>query len=128
MPSDFESKSVDMELGNNDEKLNIEKTDTIDSLAYEQDTFSLILLLTDGMDWSDMMRHLWLLQEKLNTYIWYIDSGQYEEKYSNVKRIELRVSFLFEEPELCHELLEKAKKVFMNVFENFEMIVEHGRK
>jgi hypothetical protein len=128
MPSDFESKSVDMELGNNDEKFNIENTDTIDSLAYEQDTSSLILLLTDGMDWSDMMRHLWLLQEKLNTYIWYIDSGQYEEKYSNVKRIELRVSFLFEEPELCHELLEKAKQVFMNVFENFEMIVEHGRK
>jgi hypothetical protein len=117
-----------MELGNNDEKFNIENTDTIDSLAYEQDTSSLILLLTDGMDWSDMMRHLWLLQEKLNTYIWYIDSGQYEEKYSNVKRIELRVSFLFEEPELCHELLEKAKQVFMNVFENFEMIVEHGRK
>jgi hypothetical protein len=80
------------------------------------------------MDWSDMMRHLWLLQEKLNSYIWYIDSGQYEEKYSNVKRIELRVSFLFEEPELCYELLEKAKQVFMNVFENFEMIVEHGRK
>jgi hypothetical protein len=80
------------------------------------------------MDWSDMMRHLWLLQEKLNSYIWYIDSGQYEENYSNVKRIELRVSFLFAELELCHEILEKAKKVFMNVFENFEMIVEHGRK
>ena len=60
----------DMELENNDDKFNIEKTDTIDGLAYEQDTSSLILLLTDGMDWSDMNRHLLLLQDKLNTYIW----------------------------------------------------------
>ena len=116
----------DMELGNNDEKLNIENTDTIDGMAYEQDTSSLILLLADGMDWSDMNRHLLLLQDKLNTYIWYIDSGQYEEKYPNVKSIEMRVSFLFEEPKLCHRLLEKAKHVFMNVFENVEMIVENG--
>lgn len=114
-------------MDNKDEKLNIENTDTIDGLAYEQDTSSLILLLADGMDWSDTNRHLLLLQEKLNAYIWYIDSRQYEEKYPNVKRIELRVSFLFEEPEICHKLLERAKQVFMNVFENVEMIVEYGR-
>lgn len=110
------------------DKFNIENTDTIDSLAYEQETSSLILLLTDGMDWSDMSRHLLLLQEKLNTYIWYIDSRQYEEKYTDVKRIEIRVSFLFQEPEICHKLLERAKLVFMNVFENVEMIVGHGTK
>ena len=118
----------DMELENNDDKFNIEKTDTIDGLAYEQDTSSLILLLTDGMDWSDMNRHLLLLQDKLNTYIWYIDSGQYKEKYPNVKSVELRVSFLFEEPEICRKLLERAKQVFVDVFENVEMIVEHGTK
>lgn len=118
----------DMELENNDDKFNIEKTDTIDGLAYEQDTSSLLLLLTDGMDWSDMNRHLLLLQDKLNTYIWYIDSGQYKEKYPNVKSVELRVSFLFEEPEICRKLLERAKQVFVDVFENVEMIVEHGTK
>ncbi len=111
-----------------DEEFNIEKTDTIDSLAYEQETSSLTLLLADGMDWTDMNRHLLLLKEKLNTYIWYIDSRQYAEKYPNVKKIELRVSFLFEEPETCHLLFERAKQVLMNVFENVEMIVEHGVK
>lgn len=96
------------------EKLNVENTDTIDGVAYEQATSSLILLLADGMDWSDTNRHLLLLQEKLNNYIWYIDSEQYKEKYPNVKRIELRVNFLFEEPEICHKLLERAKQVFMD--------------
>ena len=116
-----------MELENNNNKLNVENTDTIDGLAYEQETSSLILLLADGMDWSDMNRHLLLLQDKLNTYIWYIDSGQYKEKYPNVKSVELRVSFLFKKPEICHKLLERAKQVFVDVFENVEMIVEQGR-
>ena len=49
-----------MESENNDDRFNIEKTYTIDGLAYEQDTSSLLLLLTDGMDWSDMNRHLLL--------------------------------------------------------------------
>ena len=38
------------------------------------------------------------------------------------------VSFLFEEPEICRKLLERAKQVFVDVFENVEMIVEHGTK
>lgn len=55
-----------------------------------------------------------------------IDMERSKYNYPNVKRIEMRVSFLFEEPKLCHRLLEKAKHVFMNVFENVEMIVENG--
>ena len=36
-----------MELENNNNKLNVENTDTIDGLAYEQETSSLILLLAE---------------------------------------------------------------------------------
>lgn len=115
-----------MTLNNNYEKMNIENTDTIDGLAFKEETSSLILLLADGMDWIDMNRHLQLLQDKLNTYIWYIESRQYEEKYPNVERIEVRVSFLFKEPEICHKLLDAAEQVLLNVFRNIEMIVAYG--
>ena len=115
-----------MTLNNNYEKMNIENTDTIDGLAFKEETSSLILLLADGMDWIDMNRHLQLLQDKLNTYIWYIESRQYEEKYPNVERIEVRVSFLFKEPEICHKLLDAAEQVLLNVFRNIEMIVSYG--
>ena len=37
-----------MELDNNDEKLNIENTDTIDGMAYEQDTTSVEVCLLFG--------------------------------------------------------------------------------
>lgn len=113
-----------MELEN--EKLNIEKTDTIDGMAYNQETSSLILLLADGMDWLDINKHLLLLQEKLNNYIMFIESKQYAEKYENVKRIEVRLSFLFKEPEICDKLLDSAKVAFLNVFDNIELIINHG--
>lgn len=115
-----------MAKDNDYEKLNIENIDSIDGLAFKQETSSLILLLADGMDWIDMNRHLMLLQDKLNTYIYYIDSRQYEEKYPNVERIEVRVSFLFKEPEICHKLLDRAEQILSNIFENIEMIVTHG--
>lgn len=107
---------------------NIESTDTIDTLAYREQSGMLILQLADGMDWSDSERHFELLREKLDTYIWYIDSKQYEEKYPKVQRIELRVKFVFKEPEVCIRLLEKAGAVLHRVFENSALIVERGEK
>ena len=50
------------------------------------------------------------------------------EFWVHIKGVELRVSFLFEEPEICRKLLERAKQGFVDVFENVEMIVEHGTK
>ena len=43
-----------MELENNNNKLNVENTDTIDGLAYEQETSSLILLLGR---WNGLVRY-----------------------------------------------------------------------
>lgn len=109
-----------------DEKLNIEKTDIIDGLAYDKESFTLILLLADGMDWLDENRHLLLLQEKLNTYIGYIDTKQYAEKYPEVRKIELRVSFLFKEPDMCRYLLERAEMVLADIFGDVEFKIEYG--
>lgn len=108
------------------EKLNIEETDVIDGIAYDKETGSLILLLADGMDWSDESKHLLLLQEKLNNYIYYIDTEQYSEKYKDVKRIEWQMNFLFKEPESCYRLLKRLKAIMTQKFKNVEIMIEHG--
>lgn len=59
-------------------------------MAYEQDTSSLILLLADGMDWSDMNRHLFLLQEKLATNEAAIESLKNSVNIEKVHRIRLK--------------------------------------
>lgn len=97
--------------------MNVENTNTIDSLAYDKDSFTLILLLSDGMDWTDKNRHLLLLREKLNSYIRYIDTRQYAEKYPDVRKIEVRISFLFKEPDECRYLLERAGFVLKDFYD-----------
>lgn len=110
------------------DKLNVERTDTIDGLAFDEETSSLILLLADGMDWIDENRHLILLQEKLNNYIKYIDSNQYLEKYPNVKKIEWQIHFLFKEPYKCYRLLEYLKMIMADAFKDVKIFIEHGTK
>ena len=52
----------------------ITEKDTIDSVAYENNT--LIMQLYDHLDFEGKFEydHLVMLQDKLNTYIWYVDS------------------------------------------------------
>lgn len=107
--------------------MNIEWTDYIDSVAYEEDSKTLIMLMTDGMDWSDENTHLLLLQAKLNSYILYIDTRQFEEKYPLTERIKLGISFYYEDvPNLCMKLLERAGEVLVDIYENIEITVSFG--
>ena len=123
----------------NDGKFNIESTETIDSIAYEQDTKKLLMLISDGMDWTDEGKHMLLLQSKLNSYIRYIDTKQYLEYIERVRKknelkespkvntIEIRIGFLFKEPQICNDFIEKVlKPKISELFNNVDIVVEHG--
>lgn len=138
----FNNKEYDKALENMDnEKLNIENTETIDSIAYEQDTEKLLMLISDGMDWSDINRHMFLLQSKLNSYIRYIDTKQFLEYIERVREkigldelpkidtIEIRIGFLFKEPQICNDFIEKTvKPKITELFNNVDIVIEHGTK
>ena len=109
-----------------DDRYNVEITDTIDSVAYNTENKMLILWLVDGMDWSDEAMHLTLLKKKLNSYLYYVDTGQYEESYPDTERIELRICFRCECPELCMIMLDAVRNVLEGLFENSALIIEFG--
>jgi hypothetical protein len=54
----------------------IEKTKVIDRLGVEAATGHVVLTVVDEMDWSDDQRHLLALQEKLNTYLSFVERGE----------------------------------------------------
>lgn len=56
---------------------------TIDSIAVTNDDEGIILLITDHLEWKDEYNHLVILQEKINAYISFLESGQYKEIYNN---------------------------------------------
>lgn len=111
---------------NNETVLNIERTNTIDGIAYNEKDLKLVLLLADGMDWHDEKNHLLLLQEKINNYISYIEGKQYLQKYSNVEQIEIQIKFLFKETDNCRKFLEQVEKIISTSLNNTSINMEYG--
>ncbi len=111
---------------NNETVLNIERTNTIDGIAYDEKDLKLVLLLADGMDWHDEKNHLLLLQEKINNYIAYIEGKQYLQKYSNVEQIEIQIKFLFKETDNCKKFLEQVEKIISTSLNNTSINIEYG--
>lgn len=63
--------------------MSVEQTNTIDYAGIEKATGKLILTVSDHLDWTqdEQVRHIALLQDKINTYLSYIESGQMLKDY-----------------------------------------------
>lgn len=53
---------------------------TVDWLALEKGTGRILLTVVDDLDWTDEAGHLFVLQEKLDTYLAFIESGEVFER------------------------------------------------
>ena len=108
------------------ENFAIERSDTIDFINYDEKSGLLQLHIIDGMDWEDRPVHMKLMIDKLNNYLLYIDTKQFEEKYPETKRIEILIRHCFDQPDECMVIYNKVSAVLENLFENSALIVEKG--
>lgn len=107
------------------ERLNIEKTDSIDGIGVDPtDKTKLIITLMDGMDWTNELEHLLLLQEKMNNYIAYVETKQYLPQYQNIEKVEFDLQFLFKKTEKCEKLLGAIKSIVASRLRNATISVE----
>ena len=90
----------------------IDNAEVIDATAYEGK--KLILQLYDHLEFDDeiIKEHMFMLQDKLNTYIWFIDSKQYEETYPNASLsvYEIQIKFKYQPSDFCIENLNHVNK------------------
>ncbi len=90
--------------------------DVIDSIAYEESNHLLILYIYDHLDFEKEIEndHMFMLQEKLNTYLWYLNSEQYKDVYPKVDftgyRFQINIVFLHEISNLCLDYLNHVRK------------------
>ena len=58
--------------------VSVDETDKIDFLWKDELSGRVMLTITDHLDWKkkDEGEHLLLLQDKLNTYLYFVESGQ----------------------------------------------------
>lgn len=60
--------------------MTVAQTGVVDWLGIEKVTGHVSLSVVDDLDWSDEQNHLLLLQEELNTYLAFIESGEVFER------------------------------------------------
>jgi hypothetical protein len=74
--------------------------------------------------------HMLMLQDKLNTYIWYIDSKQYRKTYpgKEFNNYLIKIFFVFEPSELCKEFIINVNKKLNYANIKIEYTVENDDK
>lgn len=69
--------------------MSIEDQDSVDVIGVNESGI-VVLTISDHLKWDD--DHLYLLQEKINTYLAFIESGEVYETYPNSKGKEFKIN------------------------------------
>ena len=90
--------------------MGIEESDKIDIVGKNKSTGQLTLFISDHLDWQDEEAHLIALQDKINTYIAYIESGQVWERYPEATGSEMKIEVVgkYSLPEIGEEFIRVA--------------------
>lgn len=65
--------------------MSIRELDKIDFVSFNDHSNEVTLVISDEMDWESETEHLLLMQDKMNLYLSYIESGQVYEAYPETK-------------------------------------------
>lgn len=92
--------------------MTVEQFDKVDFIGLDNENKKIVLFITDHLEWEDD-GHFMILQEKLNKYLDFIESGDIWEKYEDKKDyscgIELVAKYDFTDEAI--EFLEKVKEI-----------------
>ena len=103
--------------------LSIEDTNTIDLLGFDKTSGDCILTISDHMKWEVESNHIIYLQEKLNTYIEFIESGQLFEEFPNAKGRKLSIQLAMKHDPKDYSLLNQIKAELKKL--GYEFSFEH---
>jgi hypothetical protein len=89
--------------------LSIEQSNTVDFVSTDTATGSVVLTISDHLDWEREDEHLSLLQKKINVYLAFVESGEIEEKYPAARGKRIRIEIVAQHP-LSDKALNSLRK------------------
>jgi uncharacterized protein DUF6572 len=92
--------------------MTVEQSDVVDIISLDE-AGSVVLTISDHVDWSNSAAHQHILQTKLNRYLAFVESGEILESYSDARGrvVVLKVVFKFKPDEAGQQFLLKAKQI-----------------
>lgn len=105
--------------------MSLDNTRIIDAVGTEAATGCTVLTITDHWDWEDEHAHLLALQEKLNSYFEFVESGQLAETRPDASKGQVRINVVsrFPMPSVGKDLISKASDVARQI--DIEVTTEH---
>lgn len=100
--------------------MSVDQTQVIDVVSRDPQG-TIVLSISDHLDWNDTQQHLLILQEKINTYLSFLDSGEIYEKYPDAKGhpIQIDIRFHYQLSMEGRAFLAKVKPIVENSGYNF---------
>lgn len=65
--------------------MSLDKVNEIDYIGIDNTTDDIILSIIDALDWVNEQQHLSLLQNKINSYLRFVESGEIYNSYPKVE-------------------------------------------
>ena len=80
------------------EIVSLKNKNTIDGIAFDENKNELVMEIYDSISDTEISEydHLILLQEKINTYLWFINNKQYEEYYPHCQVLKFLINIYFQ--------------------------------
>lgn len=93
--------------------MSVEQLDIVDIISTDKSSGHVILTISDHLDWSDTARHQIILQEKINKYLAFVESGEILESYPDAKGrpTVIKIVFKLSPDTQGYEFLAKARAV-----------------
>ena len=91
----------------------VEDTNKIDAIGIDKKNNKVTLKIFDHLDWQDEHNHLYLLQEKLNSYLRFLESEEVYEAYPAAKgrQLEVSIDFITKPSASALKFLETASQI-----------------
>ncbi|RSD27812.1 DUF6572 domain-containing protein [Mesobacillus subterraneus] len=93
--------------------MGLEDSNSIDAIGVHREQNCVTLALIDSEGWENEKQHLIMLQEKLNSYLNFILSGEIYSSYPDAKgkNVEINIYFKYDFPEKCKIFLGNVEEL-----------------
>jgi hypothetical protein len=73
----------------------LDNTDVVDAIGVETSTGTVVLTISDQLNWDETGEHLLALQSKINRYLDFLEGGEVKEYYPGMEGNPIRIDAVF---------------------------------
>ena len=105
--------------------MSVEDVETVDAIGVDRQSGDVILTIADHLAWDDDHYHLTTLQEKLNTYIAFVESGELVRVYPDAKDRNVMIDVVAQHkyPPIAGQFFERVREIVESVPVRFRVRV-----